>query len=113
LAFTRHTSNSGFRCDIEPDRDRVVVRPVGELDLATVEQVEGPLGELCSAGFRDLVLDLRSLTFLDSTGIALIVRWQRLAADDDLQFSVVMGDERVRRPLELTGVLELLEVQSA
>jgi anti-sigma B factor antagonist len=113
VGFTRHRDNGGFRCDIAPDGDSVVVRPVGELDLATVEYVEGPLRELAASGFRDLVLDLRGLTFLDSTGIALLVRWHRLASQDGIAFGVVPGDERVHRPLELTGILELLDLRDA
>jgi anti-sigma B factor antagonist len=111
VGFTRHQSSNGFRCDIAPDGDHAVVRPIGELDMATIGYVEGPLQELAAAGFRDLVLDLRGLTFLDSTGIALLVRWQRLAAADGLVFGVVLGDERTRHPLELTGVLALLDVR--
>jgi anti-anti-sigma factor len=111
LPITRHPDSDSFRCDIEHDRERVVVRPQGELDLATVDQVEEPLQQLRSAGFRDLVVDLRFLTFLDSTGISLLVRWQRAAADGGPAFSVILGDESVTRPLELTGVLGLLEVR--
>jgi anti-sigma B factor antagonist len=113
LVFTRHSTPAGFRCDIDPDGDRAVVRPVGELDLATAAYVDEPLHERCRAGFRDLVLDLRGLTFLDSTGIALLIRWHRHAAQDGIDFAVVMGDDRIRRPLELTGILDLLSVREA
>ena len=64
-----------FRCDVEPARESVFVRPVGELDLSTVPVVDAQLSELVDAGFRRLVLDLRELRFLDSTGLRLLLSW--------------------------------------
>jgi anti-sigma B factor antagonist len=103
------TRTDGFRCDVEPDRDRAIVRPVGELDLATVGVVDARLLELRDAGFRNLLLDLTRLTFFDSSGIHLLLHWSRVAAQDGVTFAVAVG-ERARRPLELTGALELLVI---
>ncbi|WP_405714253.1 STAS domain-containing protein [Streptomyces xanthophaeus] len=49
----------------------------GELDFFTAEQVELRLHELARAGHRNLILDLRCLTFCDSAGIDLFVRLNR------------------------------------
>ncbi len=68
-----------FHCDVEPHRETVRVRPVGELDLATVAVVEERLSELRGAGFTDLTLDLREVRFLDSTGLRMIVLWDARA----------------------------------
>jgi len=38
-----------FRCEVEPDRAAVRVRPIGELDLATVPLVEAQLAELSAS----------------------------------------------------------------
>ena len=68
-----------FRCEVEPDRATVRVRPVGELDLETVPLVDAELAELWSVGFTRLVVDLRSVTFLDSTGLRMLLSgpWDR------------------------------------
>ena len=58
-----------FRCEVEPDRATVRVRPIGELDLATVPLVGAELAELWSVGFTRLVVDLRAVTFLDTNPI--------------------------------------------
>jgi anti-anti-sigma factor len=104
------TDRDDFICEVAYGADRATVSLAGELDMANVGEVEGPLRDLTSLGFRHVVVDLRGLTFLDSTGIALLLRWQRLAHDDGFRFGVVLGDERVRRPLEITGVLGVLDV---
>lgn len=85
----------------------IVVR--GELDLSTASDLEGPLEEAISTKDASVLIDLTECEFIDSTGIALIVRaWQRLdtAADGDGSGQVVIcsANDQVRRVLEITGL---------
>jgi anti-sigma B factor antagonist len=107
---TTPTDRDDFICEVAYGADRATVSLSGELDMANVEEVEAPLRDLTRLGFREVVLDLRGLTFLDSTGISLLVRWQRLAHSDGFRFGVVMGDARISRPLEITGVIAMLDL---
>jgi anti-sigma B factor antagonist len=104
--------SAGLRCDIEPDRERVIVRPVGEIDLATVGAVEAPLSELWASGFTRIVLDLRWVSFMDSAGLRLVIRFGRRAQEEgvDLRVIVVEG-EAVHRLLEITAMLGVLPVE--
>ena len=108
-----YLSPDGFRCHVVPDRERVIVRPVGELDLATVGHVEAPLAELEEAGFAELVLDLRETTFLDSTGVHLLIRHTRTAREHGHCFTIVAQDGPVLRALELTGLMHQIPVVDA
>ena len=101
-----------FRVDVVPDRDEVRVRPVGELDLATVPSVDAQLAELCAAGFTRLVLDLRDVCFLDSTGIRMLLSWHGKSSADGVVFSVIPGPPVVERVLEIAGVAEILTYRS-
>jgi anti-anti-sigma factor len=69
------SQHESFHCEVQPERQAVRVRPVGEVDLATVGVVEAHLAELASAGFKQLTLDLRAVSFLDSTGLRMILQW--------------------------------------
>ncbi len=93
-----------FRVDIAPDRDAVRVCPVGELDLATVGRVGAHLDELAAAGFKRVVLDLRGATFLDSTGLRLIVGAHRSSADDGWELAIVPGPDVVQRVFDIAGL---------
>lgn len=93
-----------FRCDVAPHRAEAWVRPVGELDLATVPLVDAQLGELWSVGFAHLVVDLREVRFLDSTGIRLLYSWTARAESDGVAFSVIPGPQAVQRVLEVAGI---------
>jgi anti-anti-sigma factor len=81
----------------------------GELDLSTAADLEGPLEDVVSSGDAPVLIDLSGCEFIDSTGIALIVRaWQRLdqSADGEGSGRVVIcsDNDQVRRVLEITGI---------
>jgi anti-anti-sigma factor len=80
-----------FRCELESERDRVRVRPIGEIDLATVPVVQAHLSELEAAGFKQVTLDLRAVGFVDSTGLRMILEWDARSRADGFAFSLVAG----------------------
>ena len=71
---TTSTLQAPFDVRIEPAREAVRVTPIGELDLATGTELRDQVHELLAAGFEHLIIDLRGLTFMDATGIALLRR---------------------------------------
>jgi anti-anti-sigma factor len=78
----------------------------GELDLSTAPELEGPLQEALESGDGSVLIDLSDCEFIDSTGIALIVRaWQRLDGDGNARvLAICSHNEQVRRVLEITGL---------
>jgi anti-sigma B factor antagonist len=98
-----------FRIDVRPDRERVIVAPAGELDLATVARLKDELSELRSAGFAQLVLDLRAVTFLDSSALSLLLGEHYASEADGTRFRLVEGGDAVRRVLDLTGTTGLFD----
>lgn len=78
----------------------------GELDLSTAPDLEGPLEEALAADKGSVLIDLSECEFIDSTGIALIVRaWQRLDNGANGRALVLCShNEQVRRVLEITGL---------
>jgi anti-anti-sigma factor len=86
-----------------------VIEVRGELDLSTAPELEGPLEEAISDADAQLLIDLSECEFIDSTGIALIVRaWKCLdgGANGDAPHRVMLCSckEQVRRVLEITGL---------
>ncbi|WP_051323797.1 STAS domain-containing protein [Candidatus Solirubrobacter pratensis] len=96
--------DSRFAVQTRPDRERAFVVAQGELDVATVAHVRGAVGELRSAGWDRIVLDLRGLTFMDSTGLCLLVELDRDARRESWQLTIQDGSGPVRRLLELSGL---------
>jgi anti-anti-sigma factor len=90
----------------EPDSVRVAVS--GELDLSSALTFEEELLRIEEQCPSLLVLDLRSLKFLDSTGLRLILSAHARAINRGRKLAIVQGGEAVRRIFRLTGVLERL-----
>ena len=98
-----------FRIDVEPSRDSVRVAPVGELDLATVDKLRAEVDRLRESGFTNLVLDLRGLRFLDSTGLRLVLELDAAATADGQELKIIRGAAVVHRIFEVTQVSERLK----
>ena len=92
-----------FRCELEFERDRVRVCPIGEIDLATVPMVATHLSELKATGSKQVTLDLRAVSFLDSTGLRMILEWDARSRADGFAFSLVAGPPTVQRLFDLTN----------
>jgi anti-sigma B factor antagonist len=90
-----------FAVETRPDRERVLVIPRGELDLLTVDAVARELDDLVASGFQQIVIDLRQVSFMDSTGLRLVLRHARR---DDARVTVIDGPAAVSRVFDLTGM---------
>jgi anti-sigma B factor antagonist len=96
----------------EPDSVRIAVS--GELDLSSALVFEEELRRIEeNSGAALLVLDLRSLKFMDSTGLRLILSAHARAINRGHKLAIVEGGEAIRRIFRLTGVLERLNVVDA
>jgi anti-anti-sigma factor len=102
------SADQRFRCDVLPEREVVRVVPRGELDLATAPLVERELEHLLGAGFRHVVLELTQLTFIDSTGLRLLIAARRSARERQALLEIVPGSHDVQRIFELTGTESML-----
>jgi anti-anti-sigma factor len=96
-----------------PRPDVCVVRPVGELDIATAPLLAEYLREHSADRPAELVLDLSAVTLLAATGVGMIVR---AAHNHDgvhgrLHLTGVTGNRPVQRVLDLTGVAALVDVR--
>lgn len=82
----------------------------GELDLSTVSQVEEELRRVEAAEPELVVLDLGELSFLDSTGLRLIVTADQRARENGRRLAIVKGPESVQRVFAITRLDERLEM---
>jgi anti-anti-sigma factor len=88
---------------------RIVVR--GELDLSTGPRLEEEVRLVESEAPEVLVLDLRDVTFFDSTGLQLVLDADVRAREEGRAFVVAPGDGEPRRILELAEVADRLSLE--
>jgi anti-anti-sigma factor len=87
----------------------VVLRVVGEIDLATVSTLRQHLTDHLAAPGGGLVIDLTAVTFLAGCGLGVLVETAERAHASGTILRLVTGDTRaVLRPLEATGLAETI-----
>ena len=89
--------------------DRVsTVRVRGEIDLAAAERLEQALKSVQDAPSEVTILDLREVTFLDSTGLRTITSADARARKDGHELRIVRGSDQVQKLLHVTGMDKIL-----
>lgn len=96
--------NIPFKVEAERDGDLYTVRVVGELDQGTAPELREALTETLGEQGNAVLVNLSECSFIDSTGLSLLVEAKRKLASDERQFAVCCPDADVRRLLELTGI---------
>jgi anti-anti-sigma factor len=99
-----------FKVRYEEREGGVVVIASGEIDLATSPELRKALLDP-QARAKAVVLDLSGVTFIDSSGLGVIVGQQKRARENDDDFAVVIaGASAVERILELSGLVKVLDI---
>lgn len=106
------SENPPFQVRHESRGDGIVVAAGGEIDLATSPRLREALLDP-QAQAATVVLDLREVTFIDSSGLGVIVGQQKRAQEHNEQFAVAVGGAAaVQRILELSGLVKVLDIIS-
>lgn len=86
----------------------LVVALSGEFDLASAQLVDEELGR-AEQSYSSLILDLRKLTFMDSTGLHVVLAAESRIRNAGGTLRVVPGGPQVERLLQLTGAADHLQ----
>jgi anti-sigma B factor antagonist len=92
--------------------DGVHVELTGELDISSASSVESRLIEVEQREPQRLILDLRRVNFIDSTGLSLIINADGRAKKAGRRLTIVSGDGVPRRILRTVGLEDRLDVLS-
>jgi anti-anti-sigma factor len=91
-----------------------VIAATGELDLSGAAILEAELERLAAEpDLATVVLDLRGLEFIDSSGLRLVVMADMRARETGRRFALIRGDDTVHRVFEITRMSERLEFVDA
>lgn len=95
--------------DFEVKGDTLLVRPGGELDMGVADYFRGALEEaLDREQARNLLFNLARVSFIDSSGLGVILgRYRRVAKNGGKVF-IVSPQPQVRKVLELSGLLRIM-----
>ena len=100
---------SDLRFETSQRGDEHVVRLFGAFDITGFKQVDEELGRIQADGRPTVTLDLRGLTFIDSSGIRAILRADARARTLGRRLRLTAGPERVHRVFKITRLDDQLE----
>jgi len=90
--------------------ERTIVHVGGEIDVYTAPLLRRRLDEPIHAGCRDLVVDLGRVTFLDSTGMGVLVGRLKMVRFHGGRMRIVGATDRVLKVFTITGLDRVLEM---
>lgn len=96
-----------FTVSVSGDAREAVVTPRGELDLASADELTREVQQRWSAGADRVVVDLRPLEFIDSSGLRALLALREAAARERRHFALRPGRSVVQRIFDLTGTSDL------
>jgi anti-sigma B factor antagonist len=91
-------------------RECTVVHVRGEIDMDTGPQLQDVLREIADGGGRQVVLDFAEVTFMDSSGLGLLVVWFKTLRDGGGRLCLAAVQPPVRTVLVLSGVDQVVDV---
>ncbi|MHB1126829.1 MAG: anti-sigma F factor antagonist [Bacillota bacterium] len=100
-----------MKIEVALQKHTLVARVKGELDLVVAERFREELeGHLNSQQARHLVLDLGGVSFIDSSGLGVILgRYKRISQNGG-QMAMINVQPQVYRVLELSGITRLIKI---
>lgn len=90
--------------------DRVVVKVLGDLDLETAPQLGAVLVDLADQGGVDVTLDLAGMTFIDSTGLSVLIRGLERLREVGGEQSLQSPSASAMKVLEITGLTSVFAI---
>lgn len=103
---------AGFRCEVVREDPRVAVCVAGDVDMATAPRVGEAVAEaVAAAPAADVVVDLGACTFLDSSGLAVLVEAAKRVRSAGRAFSIRGAGEQVVRLIDLTHLHDELPTE--
>jgi anti-sigma B factor antagonist len=93
--------------------DAIVLSLTGEVDLYTCPELKTELLRVIDEGGKVVVVDLSGTTFIDSTGLAVLIRGAERLRTNDGRLAVVVVDPSLRKIFEVTGLDRIFTIHGS
>ena len=96
-----------------PGSDRYVITVSGEVDLATSPELDTAIITAIESGTASLAIDLTDVSFMDSSGLGVIVRGLKRCREADKDLDLVITNERVLKVFGITGLDQVIPIHDS
>jgi anti-sigma B factor antagonist len=102
-----------FSIDAARDGDVYRLRLLGEFDIGGIDAAQAALAAALASGSPRLVVDLSGLSFIDSSGLRLVIGARTRCEERGIELSIRRGGPAVQRIFEVTRLERLLPFEDA
>lgn len=96
---------------ISMNKKTLIAKMVGELDHHNAEQIRNKLeGEIINKSAKNLIFDFRELSFMDSSGIGMIIGRYKMISALGGQVNVVCNNKQIERLITMSGLKKILKI---
>jgi len=96
-----------------PGTDRYVITVSGEVDLATSPELDVAIIAAIDSGTSSVAIDLTDVSFMDSSGLGVIVRGLKRCREADIDLDLVITNERVLKVFGITGLDQVIPIHAS
>ena len=107
------TGMDGIELNVEKNGGQAVVSVVGEIDLTSAPRLDDEVTGLIEGATKDLVIELGGVSFMDSTGLRVLLKASKLLGSTGGTLTLRGPSEPVRRLLEVSGLHTHFEIAPA
>ena len=101
-------TNRLLSVEVARDEHRLAIIPIGDLDMSTAAKLDDAVRAAEATDAKLIVIDLSQVTFMDSTGLKLLLEAGARARANSNRLRLIRGSRRVQRVFELTKTEEIL-----
>jgi stage II sporulation protein AA (anti-sigma F factor antagonist) len=95
---------------VDHDGDIPIIRAVGELDLATVPELRAIVMEMTDLQPREIVFDLRHISYMDSSGLGILVSAKKRLGAHRGEVVLITDQTPVLKALSLSGLDQIMRI---
>jgi anti-sigma B factor antagonist len=92
---------------------RHVITVSGEVDLASSPQLDDAIISTLDSGAKAVAIDLTDVSFMDSSGLGVIVRGLKRCREAEIDLDLVITNERVLKVFGITGLDQVIPIHSS
>jgi len=102
-----------MQIEMTSNSDSQVITVSGEVDLATSPELDVAIIGALESGTQSLVIDLSDVSFMDSSGLGVIVRGLKRCREADKDLDLVISNERVLKVFGITGLDQVIPIHAS
>ena len=96
-----------------PGSDRYILTVTGEVDIASSPELDTAIIAAIESGATSVVVDLTDVSFMDSSGLGVIVRGLKRCREADKDLDLVITNERVLKVFGITGLDQVIPIHDS